>query len=84
MKLVQYNEYLVCTVDTDGLVIYHQGISSYSSEYVPMLFQLVMVWWCAMRCTQCVVLEKITMILNLDHFVQTQIQGEILEQTIFS
>ena len=32
MKLVQYNEYLVSTVDTDGLVLKHQGISSYSAE----------------------------------------------------
>ena len=27
MKLVQYNTYLVSTVDTDCLVLKHQGIS---------------------------------------------------------
>ena len=35
MKLVQYNEYLVSIVDTDGLVLKHQAISSYSAEYAP-------------------------------------------------
>ena len=29
MKLVQYNEYLVSTVGTDGLDLKHQGINSY-------------------------------------------------------
>ena len=43
MKLLQYKEYLVTTVDTDGLVLQHQGISSYSAEYGPMHFQLFMV-----------------------------------------
>ena len=42
MKLVQYNEYLVRAVDTDGLMLQHQGISSYSAEYVLMQFQLLM------------------------------------------
>ena len=40
MKLVQYIEYLVSTVDTDALVLQHQGISSHSDEYAPMCFQL--------------------------------------------
>ena len=35
MKLVQYNEYLVSTVDTDGLVFQHLGISSHSAECAP-------------------------------------------------
>ena len=35
MKLVQYNECLVSVVDT-GLVLLHQGISSYSADYAPM------------------------------------------------
>ena len=35
MKLVQYNEYLVNIVDTDGLMLEHQGISSYSAVYAP-------------------------------------------------
>ena len=39
MKLVQYNNYLVSTVDTDVLVLYHQGISYYSAENAPMRFQ---------------------------------------------
>ena len=30
MKFVQYSEYVVSMVDTDGLV--HQGISSHSAE----------------------------------------------------
>ena len=40
MKLVQYNQYLVSTVDTDGLVLWHQGISSHSAKNAPMHFQL--------------------------------------------
>ena len=36
MELVQYNEYLASTVNTDGLVLKHQGISSNSTEYAPM------------------------------------------------
>ena len=36
MKLLQNNDYLVSTVDTDGLVLQHQGISNYSAEYAPM------------------------------------------------
>ena len=43
MKLFQYNEHLVSTVDTDGLVLLHQGIRSYSAEYVPMHFPLFIV-----------------------------------------
>ena len=39
MKLFQYNNYLVSTVDTDGLVLYHQGISCYSAENAPISFQ---------------------------------------------
>ena len=37
MWLIQYNEYLVNTVDTDGLVPQHQGISGYSAEYADSL-----------------------------------------------
>ena len=33
MNLVEYNAYLASTVDTDGLVLEHQAISSYSAEY---------------------------------------------------
>ena len=40
MWLIQNNEYLVNTVDTDGLVLQHQGISSYSAEYAPSLGRL--------------------------------------------
>ena len=40
MKLVQYNGYLISTVDADGLVLEHQTISSLSGEYAPMCFQL--------------------------------------------
>ena len=32
MKLVQYNEYLISIVDTDALVLQHQGISSHSAK----------------------------------------------------
>ena len=36
MKLVQYNEYLVIIVDTDGLVDLHQDISSLTAEKAPV------------------------------------------------
>ena len=44
MKLIQNNIYIVYIqsvryVDTDYLVLFHQGISSYSAEYAPMHFQ---------------------------------------------
>ena len=32
-RVIQSNEYLVSTVDTDGLALKHQGISSYSAKY---------------------------------------------------
>ena len=38
LKLKQYNEYLISTVDTDNLVLQHQGISSHSAEYAFMHF----------------------------------------------
>ena len=38
MKLVQYNECLVSIVNTDGLVLYLQGISSHSADYALMCF----------------------------------------------
>ena len=41
MKLVKYNKYPVSTVSTDGLVCWHQGISSYNM-YAQMCFQLLM------------------------------------------
>ena len=37
-KLAQYNEYLISTVDTDGLVLQHQGFSSHSAEYALVCF----------------------------------------------
>ena len=40
MKFFQYNHYLGSTVDTDGLVLWHQGISSYFAHYTPIRFQL--------------------------------------------
>ena len=42
MKLVGHKVYSVSTVDTDGLVLQHQGISSHSTEYAPMCFQWFM------------------------------------------
>ena len=42
LKLVRYNGYLVSAVDTDGLVLKHQGISSQSANYTPVHFQLLM------------------------------------------
>ena len=42
MKLVQDNEYLVSTVDTDVLVLQHQVISSHGNVYPPICFQLSM------------------------------------------
>ena len=35
MKLVQYNSCSVSNVDTDGLVLQHQGISNHNAEYTP-------------------------------------------------
>ena len=42
MKLAQYIKYLFITEVSYGLVLQHQGISSYSAEYGPMYFQLFM------------------------------------------
>ena len=42
MKLIQYSKYLLRTVDTDGLVLYHQGISSHSADYAHIRFQVFM------------------------------------------
>ena len=42
VKLVQYNEYSVSTLDTGGLKLLYQGISCYSAEYPPMRFQKFM------------------------------------------
>ena len=36
IRLVQYNGYLISTVDADDLVLWHQGIGIYSEEYTPM------------------------------------------------
>ena len=38
VKPLKYNEYFINTVDTDGPVLWHQGISSHSVEYAPMRF----------------------------------------------
>ena len=38
MKPVQYNECLVSIVDSDGLVLWHQGISGHGADYAPMRF----------------------------------------------
>ena len=38
MKLVQYNGCLISIEGTDDLVLQHQGISSRSADYAPMLF----------------------------------------------
>ena len=38
MKLVQRIECFISTVDADGLVLLHQGISSHSADYAPMRF----------------------------------------------
>ena len=40
MEQGQCNWYLVSSVDTDGLVLEHQGISSNMAEYVSMWFQV--------------------------------------------
>ena len=47
MKLVQYNEYLISTVDIDCLELQHQGISSLSAEDAPMhqaVYGLKVIW----------------------------------------
>ena len=40
-KLLKYNQCLVSIVDTDGLVLYHQGISSHVADYAPMRFPVL-------------------------------------------
>ena len=42
MHMGQYNEYLISMVDTDGLVLQRQGISSHSAAHTSMTFQLWM------------------------------------------
>ena len=42
MKLAQYSKYVVGNVGADDLVLWHQGISSYSADYTPICFQLFM------------------------------------------
>ena len=43
MILIQYSEYLVVsTVDTNGLVLKHQDISSYSADFTHVPFELLM------------------------------------------
>ena len=36
MKQFRYNDCLVRIVNTDGLVLLHQGLSSYSDDYASM------------------------------------------------
>ena len=38
MQLVQYDEHLDSTVVTDGLVLQHHTINSYSAEYMHLCF----------------------------------------------
>ena len=40
VTLAQYNEYSVSTVDTDSLVVLHQGINSQGAEFALMGFHL--------------------------------------------
>ena len=42
VKLIKYNNYFVNTVDTDSLLLWHQGISSLSVDYVSMCFHVFM------------------------------------------
>ena len=46
-KLVFYNEYLASSADTNGLELYHLGISSHSAKYTNMCFQwpLLLTWF---------------------------------------
>ena len=50
MKLTLYNEYIASTVIIDGLVLYHQGISSYGADNTSMnlqlfIYQPIVAWW---------------------------------------
>ena len=38
IKRVQYNKYFISTVDTDDLVLNHQGRSSYNAVYTPSVY----------------------------------------------
>ena len=40
MKLVHYNEYSFRIVDTDGLVILHQGIRSHNADLALIRFPI--------------------------------------------
>ena len=42
-KMVQYNDSFISTVDTGGLVLLHQTISSHIDENARMCFQLLRV-----------------------------------------
>ena len=42
ITLVQYDQHLVSIMDTDGLVLWHQAISSHIAEKAGMCFQLLM------------------------------------------
>ena len=49
MKLAQYSKCLVSTVNTDGLVLWHQAISGHSAEYAAV-YGLTTAWLWKMIC----------------------------------
>ena len=56
MKLVKYNDYLVTTVDTDGMVPQQQGINSYSQS-IPLAFPVIYGLNSSMYMQSCSVIE---------------------------
>ena len=40
--MAQYNNYIVITMDIDGMVPWHHAISNHSVDYTAMRFQLFM------------------------------------------
>ena len=49
VKLAYHNKYSVSTVDTDGLVLKHQAISSHSAEYAPVRYNAVITPMCLIK-----------------------------------
>ena len=45
LQLVKYGRYLINTMDNDGLVLNHRGISSHGADYAPMCFHVFLVWY---------------------------------------
>ena len=76
IKSVQYNGYLVSTVDIDGLLLQHQGISSNRFEYALTCFQLFRGWLMLTSISMAddsktnIHFAQVSMIMTLTHWGQ--------------